>query len=67
MDQINLNDTATMVLILVAVLVLVLTAFVVYLLGLITRVEFTLWRVNRALRPPEVPRNANGHRIRERI
>jgi hypothetical protein len=67
MTEINLSDTATLLLFLVAVLVVVLCGLVVYLLSFLSRIELILWRMRRDLRPPEVPRDNNGQRLRERL
>lgn len=64
MDAINIPDTIW-VLFVLGVLILILAALICYLLTMLGRVEITMRRLNRALRP-EVPRDMNGRRIHQR-
>lgn len=61
----QLSSTAEMTLMMLGVLTLILVALVLYLITLLARVEQTLWRMSRLLRP-EVLRDAEGKPIHQR-
>jgi uncharacterized iron-regulated membrane protein len=60
-------DNLVMLLVCLSASVLVLMGLVIYLIYFLVRVETALWQIDRALRPPQVLREANGRKLFERL